>query len=331
MDQNGTRDGMTQNEAGVETDHNGTTNEMDRSNTRDRSGRNGARDGINRRTLLASAAVAASFAGCLDGGDASPTADETTESAETGDSLGTSTASGEYETNGDFPADEGPADGYPPAFDDVPDERDVDTDAFETTTRNGVDVPLVPVDVAHYWHRRREARFADARGREQYDTSHVYGAVLSPAGYEGDDDPVTDWPEGDRIVCYCGCPHHLSSIRAASLIDAGYEEVYVVNEGFWEWHERDYPMAGRDLSETPFERVVNGRTDARYAGETVWARHESSGQREATSIESDGRFSVALRFVDVDPSDSVVVETPGYVVEAPLRQLVDTTVTADMA
>jgi hypothetical protein len=107
--------------------------------------------------------------------------------------------------------------------------------------------------------------------------------------------------------------------------------VYVIDEGFWEWHGRGYPMAGRDLSETPFERVVNGRTDAQYAGETVWARHESSGQREATGIDSDGRFSVALRFVDVDPSDSVVVETPGYVVEAPLRQLVDTTVTADMA
>jgi hypothetical protein len=66
-------------------------------------------------------------------------------------------------------------------------------------------------------------------------------------------------------------------------------------------------------------------------GETVWARHEPSGQREATSIDSDGRFSVALRFVDVDPGDTVVVETPGYVVEAPLRQLTDTTVTADMA
>jgi rhodanese-related sulfurtransferase len=308
---------------------NGTRDEMDQIDTDD--GTNERRDGVRRRTLLASAAVAAGLAGCLDGGNGSSGDDETTESTRTGDGPGTSAANTEYETNGDFPADEGPPDGYPPEFDDVPEERTVDTDAFETTARDGVDVPLVPVDVAHYWYRRREARFADARGREQYDTSHVYGAVLSPVGYEGDGDPVADWPSGDRIVCYCGCPHHLSSIRAAALIDGGYEEVYVVDEGFWEWHERDYPMAGRDLSATPFERIVRGRTDARYAGETVWARHDQLGQRETTSIGSDGRFSVALRFVDVGPDDIVVVETPGYVVEAPLRQLVDTTVTADMA
>ncbi len=285
---------------------------------------------MRRRTFLASAAFTASLAGCLGTDDDTSTGDTSTDDTNT-ETTASTERNGEYETNGDFPPDEDPADGYPPEFDDVPNERSIDTDAFETNTQNGVDVPLAPIDVVNYWYRRGEARIADARGEQQFDTSHVYGAALSPAWNQDDSDPVRDWPEGDRIVCYCGCPHHLSSVRAASLIDAGYEEVYVIDEGFWEWHERDYAMAGNDLSETPFGYAVRGRTDARYGGEDIWARHEPSGQREATSIDSDGRFSVTLRFIDVDLSDPIVVETPGYVVEAPLRQLADKTVTADMA
>lgn len=285
-------------------------------------------DRLTRRTALAAAATGAgtALAGCLFG-DAPSDGGGTDDTEATG----TTAAGAEFETNGDFPPDENPADGYPPAFDETPGERAVDTDSFDTVTRNGVEVPLAPVDVAHYWYRRREARFADARGTEQYTTSHVYGAVLSPAGYDGDDDPVLDWPQDERIVCYCGCPHHLSSIRAADLIESGHEEVYVIDEGFWEWHARDYAMRGTDLSQTPYARVVSGETPARYAGETVWVRHDPSGQREATTIGSDGRYSVTLRFHDVGPSEPVVVETPAYTVEAPLGQLADTTVTADTA
>jgi len=281
---------------------------------------------MKRRTYLSGVAAATALAGCLEGDDESSEggADDTT--------TGETTSAPEYDRNGEFPPDGAPTDGYPPEFDEVPDEREIDPSSFGTVTRDGVEVPLAPVDVAHYWYRRGEARMADARGREQYDTSHVYGAVLSPAGQGGGDgDAVVEWPQGDRIVCYCGCPHHLSSIRAASLIDAGYENVYVIDEGFWEWHGRDYPMAGTDLSTSPYGHVVSGRTERRYAGETAWARHGPSGQREATTIEADGRFSMTLRFVDVDRDSPIRVETPGYTVEARLGRLVDGTVTADLA
>jgi len=288
---------------------------------------------MNRRTYLASVAATAALAGCLSGDDGSAddgTTDGGPDDTTTAPGGGDTAATPDYDTNGEFPPDEDPTDGYPPEFDEVPDEREVDTSSFGTVDRDGVAVPLAPVDVANYWYRRGEARMVDARGREQYDTSHVYGAVLSPAGRGGaDGDPVVEWPEGDRIVCYCGCPHHLSSIRAASLIDAGYEEVYVIDEGFWEWHGRDYPMAGTNLSETPFGHVVRGRADTRFAGETAWARHEPSGQREATTIGDDGRYSMTLRFVDVDRDSPIRVETPGYEVEAPLGRLVDATVTPE--
>ncbi|WP_135822616.1 rhodanese-like domain-containing protein [Halostella litorea] len=284
---------------------------------------------MKRRTYLAGVAAAGALAGCLgngggDGSDGATDGDGSSTDLET-------TASAEYETNGEFPPDGDSADGYPPEFDEVPDQREIDTSAFETVTQDGVEVPLAPADAVHYWYRRGEARIADARGREQYDTSHVFGAVLSPAGRGGSDgDPVVEWPQDDRIVCYCGCPHHLSSIRAASLIDAGYENVYVIDEGFWEWHAQDYPMAGTDLSVSPYGHVVRGRADPGFAGETAWARHEPSGQREATTIGDDGGYSMTLRFVDVDRDSPIRVETPGYEVEAPLGRLVDTTVTADL-
>lgn len=280
---------------------------------------------MKRRTFLASAVATAAVAGCL--GDSDDGA-----AAETGGTGTTSSAGegGDYGTNGDFPPNEDPRNGYPPEFEEVPQERSVDTDAFGTTTQSGVDVPLVPIDVAHYWYRRREARFADARGAEQYDTSHVYGSVLSTAPDGVENDPVPDWPTDDRIVLYCGCPHHLSGMRAATLIEAGYEEVYAIDEGFWEWHARDFPMAGTDLSATPRGHVISGRADPESAGATAWARHEPTGQREAATIDADGGYRMTLRFVDVDSDSPIVVETPDYTVEAPLGRLVESTVTAEL-
>ena len=143
------------------------------------------------------------------------------------------------------------------------------------------------------------------------------------------DDPIDDWPLTDRIVCYCGCPHHLSSLRAASLIGEGYEDVYVIDEGFWEWYDRDYPMAGSQIDVRPSLRVVTGVADARFAGETVWIRHPPSGQTEAGPIAPDGSYRLELRFADVADDSVLVVETPGYSVSAPLSELARGVVTAD--
>jgi hypothetical protein len=51
-------------------------------------------------------------------------------------------------------------------------------------------VPLAPVEVAHNWHQRRAARFADARGATSYDRARIAGAVNGPVPDGGSDDPV---------------------------------------------------------------------------------------------------------------------------------------------
>jgi rhodanese-related sulfurtransferase len=248
---------------------------------------------MKRRAFLASSALGGvALAGCLQGGGA------TTPTAET--------------------------DGYPPEStgDDRPPEREIDTAAFGHVEVDGTQVPLAPLDVAYYWFRRREARFADARGQRQYERSRILGAVLSTAGRNSPDDPVKAWPKGDRIVCYCGCPHHLSSIRAAAAIDAGYESVFVIDEGFWAWHDSGYPMAGNDVGDQPASYAVSGRVAPAHAGEMVRVSHEPTGQLEAAPVDADGSYTVHLRFSGVARDSMLTVATPEETVRRPLGELV---------
>jgi rhodanese-related sulfurtransferase len=221
------------------------------------------------------------------------------------------------------PGDDSYADGYPPEQESPPDEREIDESNFKMLDVDGTQVPAIPLDVAYYWFQRREARFADARGEQGFDESHILGAVLSPApdGLDGDD-PVADWPKADRIVCYCGCPHHLSALRAATLKQNGYENTYVIDEGFWAWFDAGYPMAGAEVTSQPALQVISGVADAASAGETAWAWHEPSGQREATEIAADGSYELHLRFSEVTDDSPIVVETPDYRVEGTLAELV---------
>lgn len=254
---------------------------------------------MQRRTFLSAGAVSiVGLSGCLSGGS----------------------GSGSYPTPND-----GNTDGYPPksAVSGAKDPQ-VDVSSLATTKQNGQDVPLLPLADAIEWYERREARFADARGPKQYETSHITGAVLSPApGIDTnfDEDPVKNWSKDDRIVCYCGCPHHLSSLRAAALMNSGYEKVFVIDEGFWAWHDAGYPINGRNTKKAPANYAIDGVTSDEFAGESAWARHPDSGQNEATDIQQDGSYTMHLKFHDVTPSSAIVVETPEYTVEGSLEAL----------
>ena len=266
----------------------------------------------NRRTFLAATGTAAlaGTAGCLGimGGNK-------IQGPKKGDNL---------------PADPNPADGFPPEFEQKPEERNIDTSSYGTVRESGVDVPLAPIKDVYYWYARSEARFVDARSERVFQDSHIYGAVLSPAP-EGfpQGDPVADWPQDDLIVAYCACPHHLSSMRASTLIQNGYENVFVIDEGFREWVANNYPIAGSGSNSLPPQRVIQGRTNPAYAGEKAWARHRESGQREVTSIREDGSYELRLTFADVTDTSPIAVETPEYTIEAPLGELTSGLVTGN--
>lgn len=235
-------------------------------------------------------------------------------------------------TSGDFPPDDDPADGFPPTFPDPPPAPDVDTSTFETIGVNGESVALAPIDVVIDWYRRGDARFVDARGLEQYVTAHVYGAVLSTAQRESTGGPIAGWDRGSRVVTYCGCPHHLSSVRAAGLQKTGFSTVFALDDGFLgldtSWADQGYPMAGTHFREnTPGQRAdvtLSGITDRAHAGAYAWAIAE--GRAEASPIDADGRYAIHLSFVGVSDRTPVTVRTPGYTVEGRLGELADGTI-----
>jgi len=261
--------------------------------------------GMNRRAFLAAGAATslAAVSGCL----------------------GVFGSSSNANTNMELPADQNPDDGYPPAYGD-PGEREVDPSSFSTTTTNGETVRLAPIEVAHYWHQRADARFVDARGSEQYEPAHVYGAINSPAQRGSTGGGIDGWPTDDRIVCYCGCPHHLSSIRAAALQQAGFSNVFVIDEGFGPWYDNGYAMRGTNF-DPPKEAQIQGSVAGQYAGEYAWATHEPSGQREAAPIADDGSFTLHLKFYDVTDDAPIRVQTPAFEVTEPLGELADSVLT----
>lgn len=208
--------------------------------------------------------------------------------------------------------------------------KSVDVSSFPTRPTRGTSVPLVPIDVAHDWYVRREARFADARGETGYEKAHIKGAVLSPAPKgQTQNDPVENWPKSDRIITYCACPHHLSSLRAANLINQGYKNVFALDDGFLAWMKRKYPVVGSETTQQPNVKIINGQTAPQYAGKTAWAYHRPSGQREATTIESKGLYSLRLPFYDVTGDSLIEIETPDYTIEKSLSVLTSKTITPE--
>jgi rhodanese-related sulfurtransferase len=206
------------------------------------------------------------------------------------------------------------------------DEMQRNEDGYKVVETEGQEVPLVPVEEAYEWYKDESARFVDARGTAQYEAMHVTGAVLSPApDGRGSDDPVESWPTDQRIVAYCGCPHHLSSLRAASLLADGYEEVYAIDEGLGGWHENEYPVTGESVGQLPDPYTIEGETDP--ADGYAWAWHDESGHREAAPIDDEGNYVLHLRFAGVDEQSTIRVKTPSYEIERPLGELVDGVVT----
>ncbi|MDS0476135.1 rhodanese-like domain-containing protein [Natrinema sp. 1APR25-10V2] len=198
---------------------------------------------------------------------------------------------------------------------------------YETTTTDGTEVPLAPVDDVYQWYENDEAKFADARGRDQYEAVHIAGAVFSPAPNGTENDPAEEWSTDTQIVTYCACPHHLSTMRAAALIDAGYERTYAIDEGLNAWIDRGYPIEGANVSANRSTYAIQGQSDAAHAGEMVMLEQLDADRREAAPIADDGSYTLQLHYAGSTDS-RFRVEAPDYTVEGTLEELTSTTVTA---
>jgi len=203
--------------------------------------------------------------------------------------------------------------------------------AYDTVETQGESVPLAPTEDAYEWYQNGDLAIADARSRVAWEQTRIADAVWSPAPSGRDaDDPAAEWETDRRILTYCGCPHHLSSQRAASLIANGYTEVYALDKGIRDWIDKDYPIEGERVAQLPTYEI-RGRTSADAAGGEVWVHAPGSGQREVATVGPDGEYTVTFHFVEVDAETPLVLETPEYELRAPLGELTERVVTASLS
>lgn len=189
---------------------------------------------------------------------------------------------------------------------------------YQTTTTDDVAVPLAPIADVVEWYEQDVGVFVDARSQTAFENARIAGAVHSPAP-DGlaTDDPITGLSTDTRVVTYCGCPHHLSTLRGATLIRNGYVHTYAIDEGFQAWRQAGYPLEGSAVQKMPQPFTITGRTDPAAAGDLAWAWHDPSGQREAAPIGTDGRFTLHVRFYDTTPETMIRLSTPtGEVTES---------------
>lgn len=82
--------------------------------------------------------------------------------------------------------------------------------------------------------------FLDARAPSDFVTEHIAGANDVPF-YEASQ-YLFALPKDKWLVCYCGCPHAESGNLADTLFANGFTKVTVLDEGYFVWRDRGYPV-----------------------------------------------------------------------------------------
>ncbi len=98
-----------------------------------------------------------------------------------------------------------------------------------------------PADVVKAQLVDRKARMVllDARAPSDYMLDHIAGAVSVPFY---DPAPYLDaLPKDAWLVAYCACPHAESGTLAQKLLDKGFKQVTVLDEGLGVWKSKQYP------------------------------------------------------------------------------------------
>ena len=85
----------------------------------------------------------------------------------------------------------------------------------------------------------------DARAHGDYLYGHISGAISLPFYLLRD--YIDELPRDTWIVNYCGCPHAVSGRAYDALKEAGFEKTAVLDEGYYVWRDRGYPISGVDM------------------------------------------------------------------------------------
>lgn len=170
-----------------------------------------------------------------------------------------------------------------------------------------LEVPYIGADMVKPLYDRGEVVMIDVRGDTAYRAEHIRGALNFSLVMlrEGKMPPL---PKTMPLVTYCGCPHSMAEEGARYLRAAGFEQVYVLDEGFEYWKQQGYPV-NIDHSKAGALRkmTLTGFVPGLPAGTRVYAHHADSDQWEAGLLAADGSFELHLPFYGVDEAAAIVV------------------------
>ena len=93
---------------------------------------------------------------------------------------------------------------------------------------------------------KKNAKMAlvDARPTSDFLLEHITGAVNVP--FYNAELFVDQLPKENWTVVYCACPHAESGQVADLLESEGFTRVKVLDEGFFEWKARGYPVSSQE-------------------------------------------------------------------------------------
>jgi cytochrome c oxidase cbb3-type subunit 3/ubiquinol-cytochrome c reductase cytochrome c subunit len=102
---------------------------------------------------------------------------------------------------------------------------------------------FVPADTVYKAYKeKRSFIIVDARPHNEYLKAHIEGAVSIPF-YEVEQ-AVDYLPRDAWIITYCVCPHAMSGKALDQLREAGFKKTAILDEGFYVWRSRGYPVVG---------------------------------------------------------------------------------------
>lgn len=120
-------------------------------------------------------------------------------------------------------------------------------------TMLSADVPRISVVDA--FNKKGNVLFLDTRAKEEYEVSHIEGAVYT-GEMEVSPDALENVPKDQPIITYCSIGKR-SDVIGKKLIDAGYTQVQNLYGGIFEWINKGYSVVDQQNHPTAKVHAYN--------------------------------------------------------------------------
>lgn len=133
----------------------------------------------------------------------------------------------------------------------------VSNEKFDAELKRLLSFSVPVVGVSELQRIQGRAVVLDARARTEFETSHL--PLARYVGYETFSlDALSDLPRDTTIVVYCSVGYRSERI-AEKLKEAGFEKVYNLYGGIFEWVNRGFPLYDRSEKSTRRVHTYNKR------------------------------------------------------------------------